>query len=348
MKDEVILNIVLMFKDMGYNTENLAEKLYILLKDVTISRADTALALRNDDLNERLLKNFLAAKMVKGCTQKTIEAYGKILQQILKKIGKSCCDISTNDIRVFSAIRLTQDRISKVTANTELRYLRTFFAWLTTEEIIAKNPMLKIESIKATKKKKKAFSDMECEKLRSSCATAMEKAIIEVLLSTGCRVSELCAMKIEEIKDGEIIVHGKGDKERVTYLNAKAELALKQYLLQRKDSNPYVFPAGKSAATSNIASRVSRNWFMNPSLVGVGMRDKSGIEQTVRRIGRHAGVENTHPHRFRRTCATQALRRGMPIELVSKMLGHEQLSTTQIYLDLRDEDLEAAHRRYVV
>lgn len=347
MKDEIILNIVLMLKDMGYNTENVAEKLYILLKDVTISRAETALAIRSDDFNDRLLKSFLAAKMVKGCTQKTIEAYGKILRQIMKKIGKPCCDISTNDIRVFSAIRLTQDRISKVTANTELRYLRTFFAWLTSEEIIAKNPMLKIESIKAAKKRKKAFTDMECEKLRSSCATTMEKAIIEVLLSTGCRVSELCAMKIEEIKDGEIIVHGKGDKDRITYLNAKAELALKQYLSQRKDSNPYIFPAGKSAISLPVSKR-NRKWFMDPSLVGDGMRDKSGIEQTVRKIGRHAGVENTHPHRFRRTCATLALRRGMPIELVSKMLGHEQLSTTQIYLDLRDEDLEAAHRRYVV
>ncbi|MEE3402545.1 MAG: tyrosine-type recombinase/integrase [Acutalibacteraceae bacterium] len=347
MKDEVILSIVLMLKDMGHNTENIKEKLYILLKDVTILRSETALSLRNDDLNERLLKNFLAVKMVKGCTQKTIEAYGKVLRQIFKKIGKSCCDISTNDIRVYSAIRLTQDGISRVTANTELLYLRTFFAWLTTEEIIAKNPMLKIESIKVTKKKKKAFTDMECEKLRSACDTTMEKAIIEVLLSTGCRVSELCAMKIEEIKDGKIVVHGKGNKDRITYLNAKSVLALKQYLLQRKDSNPYIFPAGKSAA-SDSPSKVNRKWFMDPSLVGVGMRDKSGIEQTVRKIGRRAGVENTHPHRFRRTCATLALRRGMPIELVSKMLGHEQLSTTQIYLDIRDEDLEAAHRRYVV
>lgn len=347
MKDEIVNNIVLMIHDMGYNVEDLAERLYILLKDVSISRAETALAVRSDDLNERLLKSFLAAKMVKGCTQRTIEAYGKILRQILKKIGKSCCDISTNDIRVYSAIRITQDGIAKVTANTELRYLRTFFAWLSSEEIIAKNPMLKVESIKAPKTKKKAFSDLECEKLRNACVNPMEKAIIEVLLSTGCRVSELCGMKIEEINGGEIIVHGKGDKDRITYLNAKAELALKQYLLQRKDSNPYIFPAGKNATLNRLVKH-NKEWFKDPSLVGVGMRDKSGIEQAVRKIGRRAGVENTHPHRFRRTCATLALRRGMPIELVSKMLGHEQLTTTQIYLDLTDEELASAHRRYVV
>lgn len=350
MKDEVINAIVVMLSELGVDTGDIANRLYVLLKDVEISRAETALAVRNDLLNENLLKRFLAAKAVKGCTENTIIAYKNTLSYILKRFNKSVVDFTTDDIRVYIAYRLTQCKISKSFMNTEIRYLRSFFAWLALEEIVPNNPMLKIDSVKAPKVKKKAFTDIECEKIRSACRTSMEQAIVEILFSTGCRVSEVCAIKLEEIDGEKVIVHGKGNKDRQVYLNAKAQIAIQQYLKDRHDKNPYLFPAG-IYAPHQAGKKPSRNryWYKNAHEVSEkGMRDKGAIEATVRRVGKRAGVENTHPHRFRRTCATMALRRGMPIEMVSKMLGHENIATTQIYLDLSEHDLEESHKKFVV
>lgn len=349
MKDQIVNSIVCMLDEMGVDTEGIADKLYIIMKDVEITPIETALALRDDALNDNLLNRFLAAKMVKGCTKRTIMRYKKQISWTLSKFGKSCTEISADDIRVYIALRLTRDGISKVSANNEILCLRTFYSWLNVEGILQTNPMLKIDRIKTDKIKKKAFTDLECEKLRYSCRTSLETAIVEVLLSTGCRVSELCGIRIDDIEQGKCIVHGKGNKDRIVYFTAKAELAIKKLLEERKDTNPYLFPAGVNLGENlEHEKRASPDWYKYPELIGEGMRDKGAIESTVRKIGKRAGIENVHPHRFRRTSATLALRRGMPIELVSKMLGHEQLTTTQLYLDLSEDDLEAAHRKYVV
>lgn len=349
MKDQIVNSIVCVLDEMGVDTEGIADKLYIIMKDVEITPIETALALRDDALNDNLLNRFLAAKMVKGCTKRTIMRYKKQISWTLSKFGKSCTEISADDIRVYIALRLTRDGISKVSANNEILCLRTFYSWLNVEGILQTNPMLKIDRIKTDKIKKKAFTDLECEKLRYSCRTSLETAIVEVLLSTGCRVSELCGIRIDDIEQGKCIVHGKGNKDRIVYFTAKAELAIKKLLEERKDTNPYLFPAGVNLGENlEHEKRASPDWYKYPELIGEGMRDKGAIESTVRKIGKRAGIENVHPHRFRRTSATLALRRGMPIELVSKMLGHEQLTTTQLYLDLSEDDLEAAHRKYVV
>lgn len=351
MKDELINRIICMFTELdpGIDIENIKSKLYIIMKDVSVSQIETALAVRDETVNDSMLRRFIASKMVKGCTPATIQIYNKMIKMILLKIGKPCTDITRDDVRIYIAYRLAQDRISKVTANSELRFLRSFFAWMTTEEIITKNPMLKIDPIKQDKVKKKAFTEIECEKIRAVCKSSMDTAIVEVLLSTGCRVSELCQMRIDELKAGEITVHGKGNKDRIVYLNARAEIALQRYLSERNDANPYIFPKGLCATSE--AGRKNKNnplWYQDSKLIGDGMRDKSSIESMMRKLGKRSGVENVHPHRFCRTCATFALKRGMPIELVSKMLGHEQLTTTQIYLDISDEELENAHKKYVL
>lgn len=349
MKDELVNSIVCMLDSMDVDTDGVADRLYILMKDIEIKPMETALALRDDALNEQLLKRFLAAKMVKGCTKRTIDRYRKQISWTLSKFGKSCTEITADDIRVYIALRLTQDGISKVSANNEILCLRTFYSWLNVEGILPVNPMLKIDRIKTDKIKKKAFTDLECEKIRANCRTAMETAIVEVLLSTGCRVSELVGIRIDDIKQGKCIVHGKGNKDRTVYFTAKAELAIQRFLAERSDVNPYLFPGGIPLATSkNHSAYCKPTWYQHPDLIGDNARDKGAVEDTVRNIGKRAGVENVHPHRFRRTSATLALRRGMPIELVSKMLGHEQLTTTQLYLDLTEDELEAAHRKYVV
>lgn len=347
MKDEVINAIVVMLSELGVDTGDIANRLYVLLKDVEISRAETALALRDDVQNEVLLKQFLAAKAVKGCTKNTIKVYGVVLKNIFKRFNKTCTEWTSNDIRVYIAYRLTQDHVSKSFVNTEIRYMRSFFAWLFAEEIVQRNPMNKIDQVKVQKTKKKAFTDIEIEKLREACQTAMETALIEVLLSTGCRASEVSAIQLSEIEEDKVLVHGKGNKDRIVYLNAKAQIAIAKYLNERSDTNPYLFPQGIRFVDDK---KLNGNpfWYRKPELVGEGQRDKGGFEATVRKIGKRAGVDNVHPHRFRRTCATMALRRGMPLELVSKMLGHEQISTTQIYLDLSEHELEEAHKKFVV
>lgn len=335
----------------GIETENISLKLQVALGKYEIENRTTEIALLQEDRNEFLLKKFIIGKMVKGCSKRTIELYSKEIKKILEKIGKTVDDITADDIRYYLALRQTRDKIKKVTADNELRYLRTFYQYLIREELVTKNPTARVERIKCERVKKKAFTDIEVEKIRSMAKTNREKAIVEVLFSTGCRVTELVLMKISELDGNKITVHGKGSKDRTVYLNAKAELALKLYLQERKDDNPYIFCGSYSMSDSRgVAGRsVKKDWYKNPECVTKDTHlDKGTIEQYVRKIGKRAGVENVHPHRFRRTCATMALRRGMSLEQVSKMLGHEELSTTQIYLDQTEEELQAAHKKYVI
>ena len=280
-----------------------------------------------------------------------MEYYKKELVNILDEIGKPADEITTDDIRYFLAIRQTRDKISKTTANNQLRVLRSFYSFLIADELVSKNPCLKIERIKTTKIKKEAFTELDVEKLRGVCTTNRERAVVEILLSTGCRVTELVNIKIKDVNDGKILICGKGDKYRTVYLNAKSTLSITNYLAERKDNNPYLFCGGYFSEIVNKGRKheEQKNWYQDPNQVTEDTpTDKGTIEQLCRKLGKRAGVEKVHPHRFRRTCATFALRHGMPVEQVSKMLGHENVSTTMIYLDLSDEELQQAHRKYVI
>lgn len=331
----------------GINSQEIHNDLIIVLNDYEITARETALAIRNEDKNAWYLKKFLIAKTVKGCTERTIRLYGKELPKILQAINKTVDEITTDDIRYYLAVRERRDGVTKTTVNNELRYLRSFFGWLTAEELLTRNPTAKLDAIKAPKKKKEAFSELDVERLRSGCRNAKETAIVEILLSTGCRVTELTLMKNEDINGNTVVVHGKGNKDRTVYLNAKAQIAIERYVNERNDHNPYLFP--KMIQISRMQRNKLRNAYRYPENVEAdGHTDKSSVEQLIRRLGKRSEVKGAHPHRFRRTCATFALRRGMPIEQVSKMLGHEQISTTQIYLDLDERDMEQAHRKYVV
>lgn len=325
--------------------------LYMILNKYEITSRCTELAEVREDRNEYLVKTFIVAKTVKGCTPRTIGFYQTSIIKILQAIGKTIDDITADDIRYYMAIRQRRDKVSKVTIGNELRCLSSFFNWLYAEEIIRRNPMAKVERIKKDKTKKTALTEMEVEQLRMAARGEREKAIIEILLSTGCRVSELVNILVSDVEDGRVLVHGKGNKDRYVYLNAKAELAISIYLNARVDQNPYLFPKGKSItemAKLGTKQRDYIDWWKNTSNVDEGHADKCTVENTMRKIAKRAGVERANPHKFRRTCATMALRRGMPIEQVSKMLGHENISTTQIYLDLSEDELAQAHKKYVV
>lgn len=335
--------------------ENIADaKLVITMKlgEYDVKKEETSLTVYEGDVNELILRRFLAAKLAKGCSPRTITCYRNSVRMTLEKIGKPYMDVTADDVRLYIATRIHKDHISKTTANNERRFLSSFYDWLQKEEILLRNPMRKVEQVKETKKKKKAFTAMEIEKLRYACKTSRETAIVEVLLSTWCRVSELAEIKLTDISDGKVTVHGKGDKYRECFLNAKACLALDNYLSERSDQNPYLFPRAKNAGDvksmiKGHSKEEQREWYKYSDRVDETRRTDTGtIEAIIRKIGKRAGVENTHPHRFRRTGATMALRNGMPILQVSKILGHEDIGTTQIYLDISIEELEQAHKKF--
>lgn len=325
--------------------------LYIITNKYEILSRSTELTVANGDRNEDLLGRFIISKTVKGCTERTLKAYQVSIKHILQAIGKTATEITADDIRLYMAIRKKRDGVTDITIGNEIRNLSSFFQWMTAEEYILKNPMNRIDRIKVRKTRKEALTDMEVEKLRVAAVGERENAIIEMLLSTGCRVSEIAQIALDEITGGRILVHGKGKKDRYVYLNARATLAIQMYLRKRKDRNPYLFPRCTSVMEMNKkgrSHRVMKEWWIDPRNVDEGHISHSTIEQILRKIAKRAGVQQANPHKFRRTCATMALRRGMPIEQVSKMLGHEEISTTQIYLDLTEDELAQAHKKYVI
>lgn len=328
MRNELIEEIEGILNEQGICSEIIHAKLIVCLSKWDVQKAVTDLTTFNAvEYNEHVLKRYIVACAVKGLTKRTIQAYQNSLTFIFEKIGKQIDLITSDDLKLYLAMRQLQDKVCEVTIGNEWRNLSAFFLWLTKEELIQKNPMLKVDKPKERKKKKKAFTQIEVEKLRNKCKDKREKALVEVLLSTWCRVSEVSGMNIDDIKtDGSMKVLGKGEKERIVYLNAKAQLALEEYLQTRNDKNEALF-----VSMDKPHNRVSTSW----------------VETTIRKLGERASVDNTHPHRFRRTGATFALRSGMKIETVSHLLGHEQISTTQIYLDLNEDEMSQAHRKYV-
>lgn len=328
MMDELLKEVCVLFQSRDAYDNEIKSELILILSNYEISKKSTELALYDcDDYNAQIIKKFLINKTVAGATERTIQFYQTQLKFTFSRIDKPINQITADDIRLYLAKRQIQDKIGDVTAGNEWRVLNTFYGWLHREELIEKNPMHKVDKPKQRKKKKKAFSSMECELLRNSCKNLREKAIVEVLFSTWCRVSEVEGMDISDIEGDSLTVLGKGRKERIVYLNSKAQLAIKNYLEDRNDSNTALF-----VSLDKPHDRLL----------------KSGIEMIVRKIGKRAGVENVHPHRFRRTGATIALKSGMPIEKVSFLLGHESIETTQIYLDINEDDVKQAHKKYVV
>lgn len=350
MREELTVKILNMLNGYDIPLQDIRLKLSIILNDYEIESRCTEIAIVDEDKNRMAIQKFLAAKLAAGRTPRTIEGYKQYLTWILNAINKSFDEITADDIRYYMALRIQRDGVSKVSVNNERRALSSFYTWLQREEILLRNPMAKVDMIKVQQKKKKAFEEIDIERLRDACRTEREKALVELLLSTWCRVSEVAQIRIDEINDGEILIHGKGQKDRVVYLNAKAKLALEKYLAQRKDLNPYLFARAKFAANDQERGQMRGNsyWYKDVKLVAEdGHTDSSSIEHIIRKLGNRANVKNTHPHRFRRTGATYALRQGMPLTTVSKLLGHANISVTQIYLDISDAELEEAHRKYV-
>lgn len=358
MKNELINSIINCVQPyiQGINVQDMKLRLEIVLEPYEVAKAETALTVYEGDVNGLILKKFLAAKIAAGLSPRTISYYGTSIRDALAYMGKTYTDITADDIRLYLAYRIHKDGVSKSTANNERRNLSAFYSWLQKEEILLKNPMNKIDPIKETKRRRKAYTLLDLEKIRMGCRDARERALVEVLASTWCRVSEVANIKISDIKGNQCEVRGKGDKYRTVYLNARAMLAIEEYMKLRHDESPYLFPGATFRANEKGYKQLLKErglkpweWWWMSELVSMEPFSEIGvIERIVRNIGKRAGVENVHPHRFRRTGATMALRQGMPLLTVSKLLGHESVETTQIYLDISDEELAQAHEKYVV
>lgn len=310
-------------------TETAKDVLRIILSDYEIIPKRTELAVSEDNAKAKAIQMFFVSKKIEGCTNQTISYYSTILRKFFSEINMELDKITADQVRYYIA-KLSLNGLSKCSQDNELRVLKSFFKWAFGEGYISKIPTLNIKTIKQEKRIKKSFTELQIEQMRkvlNNKGSLRDIAIFETLNSTGVRVSELNRMNISDIQDDEITVFGKGEKERIVYLNTKSKLAIQDYLKSRSDNEEALFISSKLPYT-----RLS----------------KGAIETMIRNLGKEAGVDKAYPHRFRRTSATFALNRGMPIDQVQQMLGHENISTTTIYARSEKENVKASHRKYVV
>lgn len=276
--------------------------------------------------SEELLRRFVATKRVEGIAETTLRRYVYVNQRMMNFIGKPIEEITTYDLRFYLSHKRQTDGVSNRTLDGMRRCFSSFFGWLSDEGVIDRNPCGMLKQIKSRQSIKKPFTAEEVERIRKACTEQRDLALVDFLYSTGCRVSELTALNISDIDFAthECIVIGKGNKERTVYLSDVAMLNLREYLLGRADGNPALF--------------IGR---------GGDRLGKNGIEALLRRLGKTAGVDDVHPHRYRRTLATNLLDRGMPMQDVAAILGHADLKTTQIYCYISQSNVRQAYFKLV-
>ena len=274
--------------------------------------------------NKEFLDMFLTAKHLEGCSDKTIRYYRCNIQRMLETVDVPVIKISTEMLRKYLVEYQSINNCGKVTIDNVRRSLSTFFSWLEEEDYIIKSPMKRIHKVKTAVVVKETLPDEKVEILRDNCGNLRDRAMIDFLLSTGIRVGELVRLNIEDIdfSERECVVYGKGDKERKAYFDAKAKLHLMNYIESRTDNNKALF-----VSLNRPHDRLT----------------ESGVELRLREMGKKLGVEKVHPHKFRRTMATRAIEKGMPIEQVQKILGHEQIDTTLRYAMVNQNNVKLSH-----
>ncbi len=304
--------------------EKLGNVLDVVMHDFRIERKKEEITVY-DGSNDSKIKRFIATKRLEGLAESSLEQYYRTVSNFLDTIGKSLEKVSTDDIRYYLSLYQEKRKVSKMTLNNMRRYLSTFFQWCTDEDIIGKNPMRRVKAIKQQKTIKEPFSDVEMEKIRQESGSNRNRALVEFLYSTGCRVSEVVALDLNNIDfaNKSVVVTGKGNKQREVYISEKAMYWISKYINERVDNCTALF-IGKGCKRLN----------------------KEGIEAVMRKIGKCAGVDKVHPHRFRRTIATNLINKGMPVQEVQQLLGHSKIDTTMIYCKIDSKNVQAAHRKY--
>lgn len=298
--------------------------LVIQLNGYEVTERCTAVAVQ-DNSAEGQLRRYIATKRVEGLAESTLKRYAEQNLAMIRFFGKPLYEITTYDLRFYLSYRRQQGKVSNRTLDGMRRCFSSFFSWLSAEGLIGRNPCAALSQIKYRKTVKKPYSAIEMERLRQACENIRDLAMLDFLYSTGCRVSEVARLDIADIDFDrlECVVLGKGNKERTVYLSPVAAMHLREYLDARRDMSQALF-AGKGGKRLH----------------------KNGIEALLKRIGKAAGVEDVHPHRYRRTLATNLLDRGMNIQDVAAILGHADLKTTQVYCFISQANVQAAYRKY--
>lgn len=304
--------------------DKLCQTLEETLKNVSVA-AKTDSDQKRD--NETILEDFLDAKRIEGCSDKTLQYYRRTIFFMLKNISKNVRYITTEDLRRYLTWYQNTKGTGKITMDNIRRILSSFFAWLEDEDYVIKSPVRRIHKVRTNKVVKEIYSDEMLEMMRDQCIVSRDLAMIDLLTSTGMRVGELVSLNREDINfhERECVVFGKGNKERIVYFDARTKLHLWNYLHQRKDQNPALFVS--------LRSPYER--------LEIG-----GVETRLRNLGRRLNLK-VHPHKFRRTLATMAIDKGMPIEQVQHLLGHQKIDTTLQYAMVKQQNVKISHRRYI-
>jgi site-specific recombinase XerD len=278
--------------------------------------------------NESLLKSFLSAKRIEGCSEKTLKYYDATVKAMFTDVGKPIREVTTDDLRNYLSKYQQERGTSKVTIDNMRRIFSSFFGWLEDEDYILKSPVRRIHKVKTDKVIKDTFTDEGLEQLRDACDEIRDLAMIDLLASTGMRVGELVNLNREDanFNERECVVFGKGNSERIVYFDARTKIHLRNYLDSRTDDNPAMF--------------VSLTMPKERLMIG-------GVETRIRKIGKRAELQKVHPHKFRRTLATRAIDKGMPIEQVQKLLGHVKIDTTMGYAQVQQANVKNSHRKFI-
>ena len=304
-------------------TEKLQEVLqHTLGYEVTKVENDT------ENLEQDLVELFLSAKRIEGCSEKTLKYYNATIQAMMTCVGKDVRHIVTDDVRSYLTEYQEKNQSSKVTIDNIRRILSSFFSWLEDEDYILKSPVRRIHKVKTGTSIKETYTDEALELMRDSCTELRDLAIIDMLASTGMRVGEMVLLNRADINfnERECVVFGKGDKERIVYFDARTKIHLQNYLNSRRDENPALF-----VSLQKPHKRLQI----------------SGIEVRLREYGKRLGLSKVHPHKFRRTLATMAIDKGMPIEQLQQLLGHRRIDTTLQYAMVKQSNVKIAHRKYI-
>lgn len=277
---------------------------------------------------QNLVELFLSAKRIEGCSEKSLKYYESTITAMLSELGKSVKHIVTDDIRTYLTEYQARKQSSKVTIDNIRRILSSFFSWLEDEDYILKSPVRRIHKVKTGTNIKETYTDEALELMRDNCTELRDLAIIDMLASTGMRVGEMVLLNREDIdfNERECVVFGKGDKERIVYFDARTKIHLQNYLNSRDDGNPALF----------VSLQKPHNRLQI-----------SGIEVRLRQYGKRLGLNKVHPHKFRRTLATMAIDKGMPIEQLQQLLGHRRIDTTLQYAMVKQSNVKIAHRKYI-
>ncbi len=329
MKESIIQSVVMqMQRELDYRQiAHLKEVLAKELQNIEIQELSDKADNRKQD-NKDLLDSFVSAKKIEGCSEKTLMYYRSTIEHLFESVDIMACHIETADIRQYLVEYQEQKGSSKVTIDNMRRIFSSFFAWLEDEDYIAKSPVRRIHKIKTDSLVKEVLTDEQLEQLRDNCSEKRDLAIIDLLTSTGIRVGELVKLNRKDIDfhERQCVVFGKGSKERMVYFNARTKLHLQNYLAERSDDEEALF-----VSLSSPHSRLTI----------------SGVETRIKELGRRLDMPKVHPHKFRRTMATMAIDKGMPIEQVQKLLGHVRIDTTLRYAIVNQNNVKMAHKKYL-